>query len=106
MTAAELDLLLPLIHDRMTETVLRDLALSQRLADSEVTRRWLLDENDPQKKALFFDESTQTISAGSPASICSKRFSRLVPLPERSTARPLTRKTVSMLAATICSTWR
>ena len=37
-------------------------------------------------KALLFDAMTQTISAGSPRSTPSKRFSRLVPLPESSTA--------------------
>lgn len=37
--------------------VARDLALSQRLADSVVVRQWLLDENNPAKKALFFEEA-------------------------------------------------
>src|SRR5690606_31625524 len=32
-------------------------ALSQRLADSEVTRRWLNDENSQTKKSLFFTEA-------------------------------------------------
>jgi hypothetical protein len=36
--------------------------------------------------ALFFEAITQTTSAGRPASMCSKRFSRLVPLPESRTA--------------------
>jgi sigma-B regulation protein RsbU (phosphoserine phosphatase) len=42
---------------RILTPVLRELALSQRLADSEVTRRWLLDEDNPAKKALFFAEA-------------------------------------------------
>ena len=37
--------------------VSRDLALALRLANSEVTRQWLLDEQDPEKKALFFKEA-------------------------------------------------
>ena len=37
--------------------VARELALSLRLADSVVTRQWLLDEDDPNKKALFFAEA-------------------------------------------------
>jgi len=37
--------------------VARDLALSQRLADSVVVRQWLLDEENPAKKALFFEEA-------------------------------------------------
>lgn len=35
----------------------RELALSRRLADSVLTRQWLLDENDPAKRALFFAEA-------------------------------------------------
>lgn len=35
----------------------RELALSLRLADSVVTRQWLLDEGNPAKKALFFEEA-------------------------------------------------
>lgn len=35
----------------------RELALSRRLADSVLTRQWLLDENDPAKRALFFEEA-------------------------------------------------
>lgn len=35
----------------------RELALSLRLADSVVTRQWLLDEDNPAKKALFFEEA-------------------------------------------------
>ena len=37
--------------------VARELALSLRLADSVVTRQWLLDEDNPAKKALFFEEA-------------------------------------------------
>ena len=37
--------------------VTRDLALSARLADSVLTRQWLLDEGNPEKKALFFAEA-------------------------------------------------
>lgn len=37
--------------------IARDLALSQRLAESEVTRQWLRDEGDPGKRALFFKEA-------------------------------------------------
>ncbi len=35
----------------------RDLALALRQADSEVTRQWLRDEQDPDKRALFFKEA-------------------------------------------------
>lgn len=42
---------------RILAPVLRELVLSQRLADSEVTRQWMLDENDPVKSKLFFAES-------------------------------------------------
>lgn len=35
----------------------RELALSRRLADSVLTRQWLLDESDPAKRALFFAEA-------------------------------------------------
>jgi serine phosphatase RsbU (regulator of sigma subunit) len=35
----------------------RELALSRRLAGSVLTRQWLLDESDPAKKALFFEEA-------------------------------------------------
>jgi serine phosphatase RsbU (regulator of sigma subunit) len=44
-------------EQRILAPVMRELALSQRFADSEVTRRWLLDEKDPQKKSLFFAEA-------------------------------------------------
>ncbi|HEX9997142.1 MAG TPA: response regulator, partial [Abditibacterium sp.] len=42
---------------RMLTPVLRELTLSQRFADSELLQRWLLDEDNPQKKALFFSEA-------------------------------------------------
>jgi serine phosphatase RsbU (regulator of sigma subunit) len=35
----------------------RELALSQRLAESETTRQWLLDEANAQKRTLFFREA-------------------------------------------------
>ena len=35
----------------------RELALSRRLANSVLARQWLLAENDPAKKALFFEEA-------------------------------------------------
>ena len=37
--------------------VARELALSLRLADSVVTRQWLLDEGNAAKRALFFEEA-------------------------------------------------
>jgi phosphoserine phosphatase RsbU/P len=37
--------------------VMRELALSLRLADSVVTKQWLLDEGNAAKKALFFEEA-------------------------------------------------
>lgn len=37
--------------------VLRDLALSRRLAGSLLTRQWLLDEDNQDKKSLFFTEA-------------------------------------------------
>lgn len=42
---------------RILAPVSRELALSQRLADSQVTRRYLLDEKNPEKRALFFSEA-------------------------------------------------
>ena len=35
----------------------RELALAKRLARSQLTRDWLLDENNPAKRALFFREA-------------------------------------------------
>jgi hypothetical protein len=46
---------------RMLTPVLRELTLSQRFADSELLQRWLLDEDNPQKKALFFSEALSLI---------------------------------------------
>jgi serine phosphatase RsbU (regulator of sigma subunit) len=46
-----------LSKQRILAPVLRELVLSQRLADSEVTRQWMLDEYNPAKKKLFFAES-------------------------------------------------
>ncbi|MDX5363843.1 MAG: biofilm regulation protein phosphatase SiaA [Pseudazoarcus pumilus] len=42
---------------KIVSPVARDLALSTRLAGSELTRQWLLDEADPAHKALFFREA-------------------------------------------------
>lgn len=44
-------------RQKILAPVSRDLALSLRLADSEVTRQWLREENDPDKRALFFREA-------------------------------------------------
>ncbi|RYG70738.1 HAMP domain-containing protein [bacterium] len=46
-----------LSKQRILAPVQRELVLSQRLADSEVTRQWMLDENNPAKRKLFFAES-------------------------------------------------
>lgn len=46
-------------EQRILAPIMRELALSERLADSEVTRRWLLDENDAQKKSLFVAEAAR-----------------------------------------------
>jgi signal transduction histidine kinase/DNA-binding response OmpR family regulator len=42
---------------RIFAPVERDLALSLRFANSEITRQWFLDENNPEKRALFFKEA-------------------------------------------------
>jgi serine phosphatase RsbU (regulator of sigma subunit) len=42
---------------RLLTPIARELALSQRLADSQLTKRFLLDENNPEKKRLFFAEA-------------------------------------------------
>ena len=42
---------------RILAPVARELALSQQLANSEITRQWLEDENNPAKRALFFAEA-------------------------------------------------
>lgn len=39
---------------RILAPVARELALSQQLANSEITRQWLEDENNADKRALFF----------------------------------------------------
>ncbi|WP_304639218.1 biofilm regulation protein phosphatase SiaA [Pseudomonas sp.] len=44
-------------RERIRAPITRELALSLRLADSEVTRQWLLDEDDPAKRDLFFREA-------------------------------------------------
>lgn len=42
---------------RILAPIQRDLAMSQRLADSQLSKRFLLDENNPEKKRLFFAEA-------------------------------------------------
>ncbi|WP_202798615.1 biofilm regulation protein phosphatase SiaA [Achromobacter xylosoxidans] len=44
-------------RQRILAPVSRELALSLRLADSEVTRRWLRHEGDPAARELFFREA-------------------------------------------------
>lgn len=44
-------------EQRVLTPVLRELALAQRLAESELTRRWLKDERDPEKRTLFLTEA-------------------------------------------------
>ena len=44
-------------RQRILAPVSRELALSLRLADSEVTRRWLRNESDPAARELFFREA-------------------------------------------------
>jgi len=44
-------------REKILAPVSRELALSRRLADSEVTRQWMLDENNPARRALFFREA-------------------------------------------------
>ncbi|MCG5511689.1 biofilm regulation protein phosphatase SiaA [Ectothiorhodospira shaposhnikovii] len=44
-------------RERILAPVSRDLALSMRLADSELSRRWLLDEDNAEKRAMFFLEA-------------------------------------------------
>ncbi|MFN3581466.1 MAG: biofilm regulation protein phosphatase SiaA [Pseudomonas sp.] len=46
-----------LSREKIRAPISRELALSLRLADSEVTRQWLLDEDDPLKRQLFFREA-------------------------------------------------
>jgi len=42
---------------RILTPVLRELALAERLADSEATRQWLRDEGNPAKRSAFFAEA-------------------------------------------------
>ncbi len=44
-------------RQKILAPVSRELALSLRLSDSEVTRRWLRDEKDPAARELFFKEA-------------------------------------------------
>lgn len=44
-------------REKIRAPISRELALSLRLADSEVTRQWLLDEQDEAKSTLFFMEA-------------------------------------------------
>jgi sigma-B regulation protein RsbU (phosphoserine phosphatase) len=44
-------------REKIAAPVSRELALAMRLADSQITRQWLLDEDDPEKRALFFREA-------------------------------------------------
>ena len=46
-----------LSRQRILAPIARELALSQRLANSELTRAWLEDENNPAKRAQFFREA-------------------------------------------------
>lgn len=47
-----------LLHrERILAPVARELALARRFADSQLTRQWLLDEADPQRRARFFAEA-------------------------------------------------
>ncbi|MDF3864316.1 biofilm regulation protein phosphatase SiaA [Pseudomonas denitrificans (nom. rej.)] len=44
-------------QQKIIAPVIRELALSRRLAESVVTQDWLLSENDPARRALFFREA-------------------------------------------------
>ncbi|MGK9065780.1 biofilm regulation protein phosphatase SiaA [Stutzerimonas chloritidismutans] len=44
-------------RERLFAPVTRELALAQRLAESQLTRAWLLDEQDVTKRDLFFREA-------------------------------------------------
>ncbi|MCM2320257.1 MAG: biofilm regulation protein phosphatase SiaA [Pseudomonas sp.] len=47
-----------LLHrERILAPVTRELALARRLADAQLTRRWLQDEDDPERRAQFFAEA-------------------------------------------------
>ncbi len=60
-----------LLHrQKILAPVSRELALSRRFAESVVTRDWLLKEDDPARRALFFREAeaTAATSATTPTS--------------------------------------
>jgi len=44
-------------RERIYAPISRELALALRFARSEITRQWLLDEQDPAKRELFFREA-------------------------------------------------
>ena len=44
-------------RERLYAPVSRELALAQRLADSQITRAWLKNEDDAEARALFFREA-------------------------------------------------
>ncbi|MHB9800755.1 biofilm regulation protein phosphatase SiaA [Pseudomonas sp. MT3] len=44
-------------QQKIIAPVIRELALSRRLAESVVTQDWMLDENDPARRSLFFREA-------------------------------------------------
>jgi serine phosphatase RsbU (regulator of sigma subunit) len=44
-------------REKILAPVSRELALSKRLSDSVVTRQWMLAEDDPVKRPLFFQEA-------------------------------------------------
>ena len=44
-------------RERLYAPVSRELALAQRLADSQITRAWLKNEDDAETRALFFREA-------------------------------------------------
>ena len=47
-----------LLHrERILAPLARELALARRFADAELTRQWLLAENDPLRRAQFFSEA-------------------------------------------------
>jgi len=46
-----------LSRERISAPISRELALSLRFANSEVTRQWLRDPDDPAKADLFFREA-------------------------------------------------
>lgn len=44
-------------RQRILAPISRDLALSKRLANSEITRQWLMDEDNPKLRTQFFREA-------------------------------------------------